>query len=78
MIVKVTQEHIDKGRKSSCVSCPVALAFEEAGKLAFVGVEAVRPLGGFIEARLPVEATRFIRAFDRDEQVTPFEFEVEL
>lgn len=77
MKIKVTQEHIDRGTKKACSTCPVALALREA-----TGMECeVSTTIAFLPNNdngipLPIDAKDFIRRFDAGTLVQPFEFEL--
>ena len=79
MKVIVTQEHIDKGTPESACNCPIALALKD------MGAKDVCVNQGYIEFQLgdeywwaepPTVADEFIEAFDDQEQVNPFEFDI--
>lgn len=87
VVVRVTQEHIDKGCRSHKLHCPVALALGGAGypepaatsMNAYWGRRRIYkgvPLRGdnLYEAPLPPEAISFIANFDRGVPKEPFEF----
>lgn len=86
--IKVTQEHISRGVRGRCHSCPIALAVREHGyQTPFVGVRNIYPYGvdmcgnfnlPFKIAHMPQTAVDFARNFDYGRQVEPFEFEVEI
>ena len=83
MKIKVTQKDIDKGLKSTCYYCPVALAFKRK-------IKSEIPCGVAVNAKnihhfhgkswdrynLPKEAKKFIQRFDNDQSVKPFSFEI--
>lgn len=89
IIVNVTQEHIDRGKRKSCEHCPIALAVLETLELSQDG-----PGGALLgvadsyvcfynkdsyQSKLPPVAADFIDAFDRDKGfVYPFSFELEV
>lgn len=77
--ISVTQEHIEKGTRAKCLSCPIALAMRDAG--------IVRPVAGLlglsgrvdgktVSAPVPDEADRFMVRFDElgPSGVSPFTF----
>lgn len=77
MTIHVTEEHIRKGRRHSCSSCPIALALSE---IVDSGVEVHEDhvvLPQTVEY-LPFEAKLFIAKFDEAELVEPFSFELDL
>jgi len=83
MKIIVTQKDIDKGLKSTCYYCPVALAFKRK-------IKSEIPCGVAVNAKnihhfhgkswdrynLPKEAKKFIQRFDNDQSVKPFSFEI--
>lgn len=77
MIIKVTQDHIDRGIRFWANFCPLAYAISEAVKR-YVTVDRlnVRISGRFIA--LPEEAKRFASLFDGGEPVKPFSFDLPL
>jgi hypothetical protein len=84
VLVEVTQEDIDKGKRGDPWCCPAARALERAtGKKWSV----VGPLCSRVDDRkqaigkritLPQEVFDFVRAFDGGEPVSPFSFELEV
>lgn len=81
MRIEVTQEDIDKGAKGDCLLCPIAHAVMRA-----TGAQCVN-----VHTRIEVLHTdktgwrhfghtpasfEFLRAFDREEPVSPFSFEL--
>jgi hypothetical protein len=82
--VKVTQEHIARGERNSCVYCPVAIAMTDAfdiGVLASCGTSVwsfdTFPGGVVHEGWFPQEVTKWIMAFDRGDLMAPITFQVE-
>lgn len=79
--VNVTQDHIDKGREHDCHTCPVARALREAHPAKWwvgYGMEFGQVTAGIARGPgclLPVEACRWVRAFDSKKPVSPFSFE---
>lgn len=92
MKIHVTQEHIDKGRKCDCSSCPVALALMDH---LVDATPVVKPIGSDDKEkyaptwaalsrlrignwiwRTPLAVWHFMRAFDAGNQPGPFEFEL--
>ncbi len=74
MLIQVTTDHIDKGRRFRPECCPIALAIIDAG------FEDVRACSGYTligESRilLPEEANTFMLHFDCNIPIEPFEFE---
>ncbi|QGJ91970.1 hypothetical protein SEA_KEELAN_5 [Gordonia phage Keelan] len=79
MKVVVTQEHIEKGDKGSPVSCPVALALNDAGMEGYYRVESRHLRTAIGKFPLPTEARQFIAKYDtHGGPVEPFEFELDL
>lgn len=75
MSVDVTQEHIDKGMRDSCLSCPIALALKKKGDR-LVRVRNTVAYVANMPYQLPQEAIAFILDFDHGELVKPFSFEM--
>lgn len=77
MKISVTQQHIDRGLKGSCSSDPIALACLDAGmKKPLVGPYVISD-NHEKEYYVPVEALQFMKDFDNDRLVHPFDFFVE-
>lgn len=73
MRVKVTQRHINTGRRNSPWSCPIAKAVRGAtGRTASVGPSEFSV--GKRTYRLPARSRRFIARFDWGSPVKPFTF----
>ena len=75
--VNVTQNHIQRGRRSNSNYCPIALALKETLGLKTVSVSDGVLFGGGYErlrVQLPLHARKFIRAFDDKKAVKPFSF----
>ncbi len=75
MLIKVTEKHIRDGKKVDCLHCPVALAIREHIPNALVG-PCYMTTWEKGDTPFPPEVTRFIRSFDLNEHVEPFEFEL--
>ena len=80
--INVTAEHIAKGKRRDCQSCPVALAIRDA--LPDVGVVKVGSEGlvlgnipHLVELDLPKAVADFIWYFDDSGLVKPFAFELD-
>jgi len=76
--IKVTQDHIDKGKESSCLKCPITLALNiqlPKKRKWFVTSDAAHSTKGS-EYKLPRSAQRFIEKFDAYGRVVvkPFNF----
>lgn len=83
MLIKVTADHIRRGKRGDSCSCAVALAIAEmlSGCIPEVAPVIVylidgRKLGLPATVRLPQEVTEWIDAFDKMRPVEPFEFEL--
>ncbi len=80
MIIKVTQEHIDKGCRESGSNCPVALAIKEQFNLEGVYVYSfgvAKTERGEVRLPFPIEVQKKILKFDREGTMSPFEFILE-
>lgn len=75
MLIKVTQEHIDKGERGSSCNCPIAMAIGEL-TLSPVSVGGAVVCTRLVNYPLPVSARLFICEFDNGGHVKPFEFEL--
>jgi hypothetical protein len=84
MLITVTQEHIERGKKKNCAECPVALALHDAGfPDAYVSFDRVWAspddrLNNYncLLAFLPILVRVWISNFDSGKHVEPFEFEL--
>ena len=80
--VNVTQRDIDKGRKRSCYSCPIATSLRRRGWYPTVGATHLSIDTGtdyLPDLPLPKKAQRFIRTFDRCRRdAQPFSFTLDL
>ena len=81
-VIRVTQEDIDNGVRTNCFNCPLSLAVKRS--LNAVSADVSRwciefKLASGLAGRfvLPKEAVDFVRGFDSDKKVEPFEFEIE-
>lgn len=72
MKIKVTQDHIDRGKAFNCGYCPVALAIREQAETVAVSRREVRITAWHYD--LPRSAQRFIDRFDLRKPVKPFTF----
>jgi len=78
MLIEVTQDDIERGVVADCFRCPIANAVRDVlGPDAVVRVECDFMDIGAKTVKLPIEAMKFIEAFDAEESVEPFSFEVE-
>lgn len=76
-IIKVTQEHINKGKKRNILFCPIALALNDAfGTECSVGPKDWGFRGESLCYFLSQKCKDFIKKFDNSKPVEPFEFEV--
>jgi hypothetical protein len=85
LCVSVTAEHIGKGTRGKCGSCPLALALQETLKgtgaeRIFVGNRTFqfalnKEIRSFV---MPVKAQKFVYEFDKTRPVKPFKFSFEL
>lgn len=83
--IKVTQDDIRNGLKETASLCPIALAAKRSlakiGSMDGVGITIIgftANNGRQYNLDLPNEVTEFIRRFDGDEPVEPFEFQLEI
>ncbi len=77
MRIEVTAEDIEKGEPRSSCSCPVTLAIRRATMIDFVMTGYLRiNIGHCIKLFSPDAVKKFISAFDNDEPVKPFEFDL--
>ena len=83
MKIRVTREHIRRGRRCDSTECPLALAMREAGLYEPAVSKDVCYWGSsyndpqpYGTARLPDQAQAFINRFDEDLTGEPFEFEL--
>ena len=79
MLIKVKEEHIQKGEKCNAEACPVALAIKEALGTNVVHVDPYFD-SLFINGssyKCSMDLTYFVEEFDAGEKVEPFSFELE-
>ena len=69
-LVRVTQEHIERGVKKSCTYCPIGLAMHEAG----IEESLFQYLWRMEPPMPPDSVRRFIMRFDQGKPVEPFNF----
>lgn len=78
MEIKVTQAHINAGKRSSPCECPVSLALKDAGvrepMVTGWGIQSGHPAR--IRVPLPPSVWSFAVCFDDGQDVEPFEFEI--
>lgn len=76
-LIRVAREHINLGKRCRTKKCPVALAMIDAGvdKSLLVLSDSVwfSETEYFVE--LPFSARDFIKRFDTEKQVEPFDFD---
>lgn len=80
IVVDVTQEHIDQGKRSSCEECPIALAIKEVNpKYIDVKVELEHVVCGGVTYKLPYLASQFVYSYDYFDKgyCEPFSFILE-
>jgi len=75
MIISVTEEHIEAGKRGSPSFCPVALAVQEELKddTIVVGFLGIHQKGKF--SPFGHEVRKFIHKFDEKKEVKPFTFD---
>ncbi len=87
MLIHVTQADIEHGTAKDCTDCPIARALQTVSintvecKVTQSYAYAVDKLNEnqiVWETYLPTPATDFIRKFDRNEMVKPFNFDLEI
>jgi hypothetical protein len=79
MIIKVTEEHISRGKCHDAQRCAVALAIHDAVDSPYVAVGTrMITCVGYHHAVIPTDVKAWISRFDRALPVEPFEFELEL
>jgi hypothetical protein len=76
-LIRVTQEHIDRGKPGDGCSCPVSLAMRDATKYHCHVCRSTFYIRD-LEIDLPEQAKQFINAFDSLGHVSPFEFELDI
>ena len=78
--VEVTQQDITLGEPAEATSCPVALAMRRTFPKAdpWVGIVDAELHESYPDISLPDEAIAFIERFDRNDDVKPFSFEIEV
>lgn len=79
MKITVTQEHINRGIRSSIWQCPIALAIKEQtkGRVLVAGSTSLVTKNGVETVyNLPETAARFIINFDNGDKVVPMEFDI--
>ena len=81
MIIKVTQQHIDKGYQGYSEECPIALALKEATGLNASVYEKIFLRKGkeeyLYDAPTPQHVVDRIKNYDKNNTMTPFQFEID-
>lgn len=72
MIIKVTEDHIKNGLRCTTTCCPVALALQEISSNVSVGLVGIWL--DSVRYKVPRSVYRFIRRFDNNKTVKPFNF----
>jgi hypothetical protein len=76
MRIQVTQKHINAGLRGSCSGDPICLAMKDAGlKNIWASPSQLRYNGRITE--IPEEVLQFMKNFDNEMLVDPFEFLLE-
>lgn len=78
MLIKVTQEDINKGKKHNCNECPVALAIKRIINDKYIKTHKANLSIDSVWYPLPSIVVKFISDFDKGIMVKPFEFELNL
>ena len=81
MLIEVTQDDIDNGRRNQPSRCPIALAIQRGTGYfvsAWIGQAVIRTQlpKASIEIPLPECVNQFIAAFDNGDDTAPFSFEL--
>lgn len=75
MKIFVTGQHIQKGKRGTLRSCPIARALKDAGFTHVeVGSDGVRVDGIDLDPPFPPKVRRFVNQFDNGDVVEPFDF----
>jgi len=79
--IRVTQEHIVRGKRADCGKCPVALAVLDSGfqsvRVDGCSVQAYNSFG-LRKRQLPLAVEQWVCRFDFGAHVEPFEFNLDL
>jgi hypothetical protein len=82
VIIEVRQDHIDKGLKKNCHSCPVALAVKEKfPNWRQISINGFDLYHGYFDIKcveLPVKVYNFVGNFDSGRPVKPFKFKIKI
>ncbi len=83
VLIKVTQEHIDKGCSGSCAYCPIAIAISELVSIKYTTLVytysfCILGLEPAYHGELPDKARVFIENYDYMNDVNPIEFELNI
>lgn len=76
MKIKVTEDDIKQGSRTSSISCPVALSIQRTLKLDRIKVLETEALIGGAIVQLPTIAQTFIYNYDHGFSVEPIEFDI--
>jgi len=76
--IRVTADHIARGKRSDALYCPLALAAQDAGLTEPHVASCALYWGGGYGIVLPLFVQDFIGWFDRGDAVAPFEFDLDL
>lgn len=78
--VRVTAEHIARGKKADYNGCPVALALADAVMAVptTCGVAGTIDIPGHRDLRAPARVLDWVGDFDSDQPVKPFSFTLEV
>lgn len=71
MKIEVTQEHIERGIRGACASCPVALAIQDATQADTVTVSSGFAYINHRPSLLPPHVCRAINTYDDQGVMTP-------
>ena len=81
MKIQVTQQHINLGLRGSCTGDPISLSMKDAGlRSPWVSPTRIVWNDRFdhpFEVETPEDVVQFMKSFDNDLYVEPFEFELE-
>jgi hypothetical protein len=75
--IEVTAEDIAQGERSDCYACPIALAVKRATGKQVAACHAHVYVGDD-KGLLSADARSFVTAFDHNEPVSPFSFDLEV
>lgn len=83
MIITVTKENIEQGVAKNCRKCPIALAVAALIRpdvtLQIDEICCILNMGAHHDTfSLPCSARKFINHFDKQQEVAPFKFELDI